>query len=240
VKYSVLESALLVHLAAARRCKHSWRDDMVTLAHVMAVMTSARKPRRGKAAAARKAARHLAPARAAVIPDHTVLGASAKAHTAKYGWPATFLGAYQAVNCIVNESGVRRDRSPNAQALRSRISRHPKKCTASFRSHPGWVQIIHAGRNEPAGSSFTSWKLGDDESPVRKIDPDRYAPKTLAVNAPRRQLPPGRMSKVKPVAVAEAPTLETDPAHSQRHQAGKRHLRERARRSLPKSDWLRR
>ncbi|MBM3847059.1 MAG: CHASE2 domain-containing protein [Verrucomicrobia bacterium] len=47
------------------------------------------------------------------------------------------------------------------------------------RSHPGFVHVLHAGRNDELGFFYYVMEAGDDERTAQAIDPDNYAPKTL-------------------------------------------------------------
>jgi serine/threonine protein kinase len=55
-----------------------------------------------------------------------------------------------------------------------------RKFTPISRSHPGFVHILHVGRNEEAGYIFYVMEPGDDEVTGQKIDPQTYSPLTLA------------------------------------------------------------
>jgi serine/threonine protein kinase len=48
------------------------------------------------------------------------------------------------------------------------------------RSHPGFVHILHVGRNDEERYFFCVMEAGDDKTTGQKIDPETYSPKTLA------------------------------------------------------------
>ncbi len=47
------------------------------------------------------------------------------------------------------------------------------------RTHDGFVDVLHVGRNDQAGYFFYVMELGDDERTAQEINPDTYSPKTL-------------------------------------------------------------
>jgi WD40 repeat protein len=58
------------------------------------------------------------------------------------------------------------------------------------RSHDGLVQILHVGQSDAADSFHYVMELADDQHDGQYIDPERYAPRTLATElAQRRRLP---------------------------------------------------
>src|SRR5262249_5337738 len=54
------------------------------------------------------------------------------------------------------------------------------------RSHPGWVNILHVGKNEEAGFFYYVMEAADDAVRGQAINPDDYAPKTLASELAKR------------------------------------------------------
>src|SRR5438105_2476868 len=55
------------------------------------------------------------------------------------------------------------------------------------RSHPGLVQILHAGRNQEQGYMYYIMEVADDETTGQDIRPDTYAPKNLAKEIKKRR-----------------------------------------------------
>jgi serine/threonine protein kinase len=64
-----------------------------------------------------------------------------------------------------------------------------QKFTPISRSHPGFVHVLHVGRNDPEGYFFYIMELGDDERTGQRIDPAAYAPDTLAGRLEKGRLP---------------------------------------------------
>jgi serine/threonine protein kinase/CHASE2 domain-containing sensor protein len=52
--------------------------------------------------------------------------------------------------------------------------------------HPGFLKVLHVGRNEELKFFFYVMEAGDDEISGQKIDPNNYRPKTLAGELRRR------------------------------------------------------
>lgn len=49
------------------------------------------------------------------------------------------------------------------------------------RSHPGFVHILHVGRNDESGCFYYVMEPGDDEVAGSKLDPDNYTPLNLGI-----------------------------------------------------------
>src|SRR6185295_7116952 len=54
------------------------------------------------------------------------------------------------------------------------------------RSHPGFVQILHAGRNQQFGYIYYIMEMADDEQTGQEIDPATYTAKNLAREIKKR------------------------------------------------------
>ncbi len=54
------------------------------------------------------------------------------------------------------------------------------------RLHPGFVNILHAGRNEAQGYFYYIMEIADDITSGQEIHPEKYAPRTLASDLARR------------------------------------------------------
>src|SRR6058998_3158586 len=54
------------------------------------------------------------------------------------------------------------------------------------RSHPGWVSILHVGRDEEAGFFYYVMEAADDIARGQAINAEDYAPKTLASELAKR------------------------------------------------------
>src|SRR6185436_16296670 len=66
-----------------------------------------------------------------------------------------------------------------------------KMFTPISRTHPGFVNILHVGRNHEQDYFYYIMELGDDEISSQKIDPLTYAPRNLTSHMRRNgRLPP--------------------------------------------------
>jgi hypothetical protein len=106
------------------------------------------------------------------IPDYTLIrcvGAGA------YGqvWLArNAIGMYHGAKVIF------RGRFANEQPY-ERAFRGIEKYMPISRSHPGYLQILHVGRNDAARYFYYIMEVGDDAVAGKKVDPDTYTPRTL-------------------------------------------------------------
>jgi serine/threonine protein kinase len=107
------------------------------------------------------------------IPDHILcrqIGRGAYGHV----WLARdAIGTFHAVKIIYRNQF--HDGGPFEREFRG-----IQKFTPISREHPGFVHILHIGRNDQSGYFYYIMELGDDESTGQKIDPENYKPKTLA------------------------------------------------------------
>ena len=110
---------------------------------------------------------------APMVPDHTLLR---KIGQGAYGevWVAKdIIGTFQAAKIIYqNRFG---DPAPYDREFRG-----IQKFTPISRTHEGFVQVLHVGRNETAGYFYYLMELADDAQHGQKIDPPTYVPRTLA------------------------------------------------------------
>ncbi len=118
------------------------------------------------------------------IPDHTLIRCIGE-------------GAYGQVWIARNASGlhhaikvVYQNRFPNAEPYQ-RAFRGLQKFMPISRSHKGFVNLLHVGRNESVGYFFCIMELGDDQKTGQEIDPSCYLPRTLSSELKQREtLPP--------------------------------------------------
>ena len=101
-------------------------------------------------------------------------------------WLASdIIGTFHAVKFVYRSAFV------NAAPF-DREFRGIQRFTPISRSHPGFVNILHVGRNEVGGYFYYIMELGDDENQGQKIVPETYSAKTLANMLRRRgKLPVG-------------------------------------------------
>jgi hypothetical protein len=83
------------------------------------------------------------------------------------------IGLYRAFKIIRREKF--RDDAPFQREFRGL-----QKFMPVSTGHPGLVQILHVGKNEPEGFFFYIMEPGDDETAGQTIDPENYTPKSFA------------------------------------------------------------
>jgi serine/threonine protein kinase len=119
-----------------------------------------------------------------VIPDHTLVRRVGQGAYGEVWLARNAIGAFHAVKI------VQRRPFPGDEPY-EREFRGIQKFMPISRSHPGFVHLLHVGRNDTEGFYFCIMEAGDDATSGQQIDPDRYSPKTLATElAWRGCLPP--------------------------------------------------
>ncbi len=135
---------------------------------------------------------HGAPQPAAEqIPDHELVRCVGRGSYGQVWLARNILGTFRAVK-IVNRKNFPADR-PYEREFNGIVKFEPVS-----RTHPGFVSILHVGRNQAAGYFYTVMEVADDEVTGQQIDPVRYAPKTLSSELYRR----GRLPVDEAVRVA--------------------------------------
>jgi CHASE2 domain-containing sensor protein len=107
------------------------------------------------------------------IPNHRLLR---RIGSGSYGevWLARDeIGTYHAVKVVYQ-------RSFSNTGPYEREFRGIQKFTPISRNHPGFVHILHVGRNDAEGYFFYIMELGDDRLTGQQIDPATYSQNTLA------------------------------------------------------------
>jgi serine/threonine protein kinase len=107
------------------------------------------------------------------IPDHTLVRRVGKGAYGEVWLARNAIGAFHAVKI------VQRREFPS-DAPYEREFRGIQKFMPISRSHPGFVHVLHVGRNEAMGFFFYIMEPCDDVSSGQRIEPERYSPKTLA------------------------------------------------------------
>jgi CHASE2 domain-containing sensor protein len=107
------------------------------------------------------------------IPDHTPIRCVGKGAYGDVWLARNAIGAYHAVKI------VRRRDFPSDDPYEREFKGIQKFMPVS-RSHPGFVHVLHVGRNDAAQSFFYIMELADDKRSGQRIDPETYAPRTLA------------------------------------------------------------
>jgi CHASE2 domain-containing sensor protein len=119
-----------------------------------------------------------------VIPDHTLVRCVGKGAYGEVWLARNAIGAFHAVKI------VKRGQFPNDTPY-EREFKGIQKFMPISRSHPGFVHVLHVGRNDAAGFFFYIMEVCDDASSGQQIDPGSYSPKTLASELEwRGKLPP--------------------------------------------------
>jgi len=120
-----------------------------------------------------------APVSAPAVPDLSLIRIIGQGAYGDVWLAQDVLGTYKAVKVVY------RNRFHSAAPF-DREFRGLQKFTPISRSHPGFVHVLHAGRNEADGYFFAVMELGDDERMGTKVDPETYSPRNLAKELGRR------------------------------------------------------
>src|SRR5258705_3052040 len=107
------------------------------------------------------------------IPDHELIRCIGSG-----GYGEVWLCKNEVIEIYCAVKVVRRDRFENADPF-NREFRGLQKSVKASRSHPGLVDILHAGKNDEEGFFYYVMELADDVATGQDIDASRYVPKTL-------------------------------------------------------------
>jgi class 3 adenylate cyclase/tetratricopeptide (TPR) repeat protein len=146
------------------------------------------------------------------IPDHELIRRIGKGSYGEVWLIRNVLGSYRAVK-IVERKAFREPR-PYEREFEG-----IKQFEPLSRTHPGFVNILHIGRNERLGHFYCIMELADDASKGRVIDPDGYEPRTLASDLSRKKRLP--LIEVVQLGLSLAEALK----HLHRHQLIHRDLK---------------
>ena len=120
----------------------------------------------------------------AKIPDHTLLRSVGRGAYGEVWLARNAIGLFHAVKII-----YRRDFDNDSPYERE--FRGVTKFMPVSRSHPGFVNILHVGRDDGVGCFFCIMEAADDEIQGARINPDTYHPKSLGRHLHKhRRLPP--------------------------------------------------
>ena len=121
--------------------------------------------------------------RPVTIPDHELIRCIGQGSYGAVWLARNMMGVFRAIKIVFRNSF--RDARPFEREL-SGI----RKFEPISRSHEGFIDVLHVGINEAEGYFYYIMELGDDEAPSGQLDPQVYAPKTLAREISfRRRLP---------------------------------------------------
>lgn len=107
------------------------------------------------------------------IPDHQLIRRIGHGSYGEVWLARNTMGTYRAVKVVYRKSFV--DQRPFEREV-SGI----RKFEPISRSHEGFVDVLHVGINEEHGYFYYVMELGDDWKSGQTVDPESYAPKTLA------------------------------------------------------------
>ena len=113
-----------------------------------------------------------------VIPDHQLIRQVGEGSYGEVWLARNIIGTYRAVKIVY------RARFDDAKPY-EREFLGLQKYEPISRSHPGFVNILHVGKNERPEYIYYVMELSDDESGAEKVDPRTYVPRSLA----RAQVP---------------------------------------------------
>jgi CHASE2 domain-containing sensor protein len=119
------------------------------------------------------------PRRLPEIPDHAPLRCVGRGGYGEVWLARDVIGSYHAVKVVYRNTFKHNE--PFEREFRG-----IEKFTPISRLHPGWVHILHVGRNEAQGYFYYIMELGDDETGGQQFDVDRYVPKTLSGELEKR------------------------------------------------------
>jgi class 3 adenylate cyclase/tetratricopeptide (TPR) repeat protein len=146
------------------------------------------------------------------IPDHELIRRIGKGSYGEVWLIRNVLGGYRAVKIV--ERKAFRDSRPYEREFEG-----IKQFEPISRTHPGFVNILHIGRNEPLGHFYCIMELADDTCKGHVIDPDGYEPRTLASDLSRKKRLP--LIEVVQLGLSLADALK----HLHKHQLVHRDLK---------------
>ena len=124
------------------------------------------------------------------IPDHELIRAIGQGSYGAVWLAKSVIGAYRAVKI------VRRDFFSDGQPFEREFA-GLKRFEPISRTHPGFIGILHVGRNEGGGYFYCIMELADDMASGQAIQPETYEPRTLGSDLARRsRLPLGECLEI--------------------------------------------
>jgi serine/threonine protein kinase len=108
-----------------------------------------------------------------VIPDHELVRCVGRGAYGEVWLARNAIGVFHAVKIVQRRAFA-------ADEPYEREFKGIQKFMPISRSHPGFVNVLHVGRNNDAGYFFYIMEPADDQAAGQKIDPESYSPKTLA------------------------------------------------------------
>ena len=146
--------------------------------------TSRKRQVRRRRPTARRRASRLSPA-VPSIPDHKLIRCIGKGSYGEVWLARSVVGTYRAVKIVRRKSFS--DERPFEREFAGL-----KRFEPISRTHPGFISILHIGRNQRSRFFYCIMEIADDVRSGQAIAPRSYAPRTLASELARRgRLPLG-------------------------------------------------
>jgi len=121
------------------------------------------------------------------IPDHELLRCIGSGSYGEVWLARNLTGSYRAVK-IIHRSAFK-DEKPFEREFNGICKFEPIS-----RLHEGFVDVLHVGKDEAHACFYYVMELADDQSSGQEINPQTYAPKTIASEVARA----GSLSFEKP------------------------------------------
>jgi serine/threonine protein kinase/tetratricopeptide (TPR) repeat protein len=121
----------------------------------------------------------LSPAPAPSIPDHELIRCIGQGSYGAVWLAKSVMGTYRAVKIV--RRGSFSDGCPFEREFAGL-----KRFEPISRTHPGFVGILHVGRNEGGGYFYCIMEVADDVASGQAIQPETYEPRTLGSDLARR------------------------------------------------------
>jgi CHASE2 domain-containing sensor protein len=107
------------------------------------------------------------------VPDHELVRLVGRGAYGEVWLAKNAIGSWHAVKIAFKDRF--RDLVPYDREFRG-----IQKFMPISRSHPGFVHVLHVGRNDAQGYFYCIMEAADDEKLGREVQPDTYAPRSLA------------------------------------------------------------
>jgi CHASE2 domain-containing sensor protein len=190
----------LVVLAVQIPCAVAWaafaRASLVQTESVGAPSTPA-FPEAPATLAPRPGASFGSPAGCPKVSDHALLRCVGRGAYGEVWLARDLIGTFHAVKLIYRNAF-------ESDAPFEREFRGMQKYTPISRGHPGWVHVLHVGRNEAEGYFYYVMEAADDENTGQEIQPENYQPRNLQREIQRRRRIPVAECVEIGIALADA------------------------------------
>ncbi len=115
-----------------------------------------------------------------VVPDHQLIRCIGKGGYGQVWLARNILGAFNAVKVLHRQDF--KDSRPLEREFNGL-----KRFTPISRGHPNFVHVLHVGKHEQPEYIYYVMELADDELQGQTVDPEKYAPRTLASDLRKRR-----------------------------------------------------